>query len=323
MTDKQFDLIVVGHLTIDQIKFGDMERTEMGGPPAYAMAGPALGMKNIGIVARVGKDFPQTYYNRLVASGLNLKGLVRNKETTQFTNIYDDEGDRTQRVETVAGRLTSKDIPVSYWDTEWIHISPVIGETDSSLIPDAKKHDIKVSVDVQGFVRTRRDQATEIMGCTWETFHEHAALIDVLKADTHELCQLAQESTFEEAAKVIHAMGVPIILITRGQKGSFLSIEEGLYKIPAITAKIIRDHTGSGDVFSIGFLTEFQRTQRPLWSAYFAASTASFNVETEGPTNFPSHDAVITRLRKFLAHTEQRAHTEKLISEPGPFECPL
>lgn len=323
MTDKQFDLIVVGHLTIDLIKFGELERKEMGGPPAYAMAGPALGMKDIGIVSRVGRDFPQPYYNRLVASGLNLKGLSQNKETTQFTNIYDQEGGRTQRVDAVAGRLTIRDVPASYWDTEWIHISPVINETDSSLIPEAKKHDSKVSVDVQGFVRTRKDQDTEIIGCAWEMFHEHAARIDVLKADTHELCQLAQESTFEEAAKVIHSMGVPIILITRGQKGSFLSVDEELHKIPAITANIVRDHTGSGDVFSIGFLTEFQLTQRPLWSAFFAASTASFNVETEGPTDFPSHDAVTTRLRQFLALPAHRSHTEKLISEPGPSECPL
>jgi sugar/nucleoside kinase (ribokinase family) len=323
MTDKQFDLIVVGHLTIDLIKFGEIERKEMGGPPAYAMAGTTLGLKNIGIVSRVGRDFPQPYYDRLVDSGLNLNGLLRNGETTQFTNIYDQEGGRTQRVDAVAGRLMTKDVPASYWDTEWIHISPVISEIDSSLIPEAKKHDIKVSVDVQGFVRTRKDQDTEIIGCAWETFHEHAAMIDVLKADTHELCQLAQESTFEKAAKIIHSMGVPIILITRGQKGSFLSTNERLHKIPAITAKIVRDLTGSGDVFSIGFLTEFHRTQRPLWSAFFAASAASFNVETEGPTDFPSHDAVTTRLRQFLALPEYRAHTEKLISESGPFECPL
>jgi sugar/nucleoside kinase (ribokinase family) len=323
MTSKQFDLIVVGHLTIDLIKFGEMERKEMGGPPAYAMAGPALGMKNIGIVSRVGRDFPQTYYHRLVASGLNLTGLLRNGDTTHFTNIYNQEGGRTQRVEALAGRLTIKDVPASYWDTKWIHVSPVIGETDSSLIQEAKKHDIKVSVDVQGFVRTRKGQETKIIGCTWDAFHAYAGMIDVLKADTHELCQLAQEPTFEEAAKVIHSMGVPIILITRGQKGSFLSVDEGLHKIPAITAKIVVDHTGSGDVFSIGFLTEFQRTQRPLWSAFFAASTASFNVETVGPTDFPSFDDVITRLRQFLAQSEHRSQAEKLISEPGPFDCPL
>ena len=323
MTDKQFDLIVVGHLTIDRIKFGEMERTEMGGPPAYAMAGPALGMKNIGIVSRVGINFPQTYINRLIASGLDLQGLSRNKETTQFTNIYDEEGGRTQRVDAVAGQLTSMDIPVSYWDTHWMHISPVIGETDSSLIPEAKSHSINVSVDVQGFVRTRNNQDTEIRGCTWETFSEHAAMIDVLKADGQELCQLAQETTFEKAAMEIHLMGVPIILITRGQKGSFLSVKESLYRIPAITAKVVRDHTGSGDVFSIGFLTEFQRTQRPLWSAFVASSTASFNVEMEGPTGFPSHDAVITRLRQFLAQPKHRSHPEKLINEPGPSDCPL
>ena len=323
MTVQPFDLIVVGHLTIDQVKVGDSQHKELGGPPAFAMAGLGLGMAKIGIVSKIGRDFPQTYFNRLNASGLDLAGVIRNHETTRFTNIYDDEGERIQSVEAVGDRLTSKDIPISYWNTMWIHISPVIGEVDSSIIAEAKSHAIKVSVDAQGFVRTRKNQDTKIIGCAWESFSEYATMIDVLKADSYELCQLAQKSKFKDAVKIIHSMGVPIILVTRGQKGSFLSSQEGLNKIPAIPPKAVIDHTGSGDVFSIGFLAEFQRTGRPLWSAFFASTTASFNVETPGPTNFPSYNDVITRLRAFLAQPEHHAQTEKIINEPGSTECPL
>jgi sugar/nucleoside kinase (ribokinase family) len=118
-------------------------------------------------------------------------------------------------------------------------------------------------------------------------------------------------------------MGVPLILITRGYKGAYLSHLDTFYKIPAIEPKNIVDHTGSGDVFSISFLVEYQRTQRPLWSAFFASAAASFNLETLGATDFPSYEQVVSRLRGFLNHPENRHHTEQLLNEPGPTECPL
>jgi len=323
MMNKQFELVIVGHLTIDIIKFGEQERRELGGPPAYAMVGPALGLKKIGIVSRVGKEFPQEYYNLLATSGLNLDGLMQNGETTQFTNIYSEDGERTQRVDAVAGGLTCNDIPATYWDTEWMHISPVIGEIESSIITEAKKRDVKVSVDVQGFVRARQAQDTQIFGCKWKDFSVHATMIDILKADIQELCQLAQKSNFQAAAEAVHQMGVPLILITRGYKGAFLSHNETLLKIPAIPPQSIVDHTGSGDVFAISFLVEYLRTHRPLWSAFFAAAGASFNIETPGPSRFPKFDKVMERLRNFLALSKNHHYTDLLLSEQGPFDCPL
>ncbi len=323
MTFNQFDLVVVGHLTIDLMKFGNQERKGLGGPPAYAMVGPALGMKKVGIVSRIGKEFPQEYFDTLAASGLDLEGVLQNAETTHFVNIYSNKGDRTQYARTVANRLSSTNVPNTHWNTKWMHISPVLGEVDSSLILTAKKHGIKVSVDAQGFVRNRSKQEHTIVGCEWSEFSQVVSHIDLLKADIDEITHLAQKPTFQEAAKAIHQMGVPLILITRGQHGSFLSQESILTPIPAVTPNRVVDHTGSGDVFAISFLAEYQNTQRPLWSAFFAASSASFNVETPGPTNFPSHDDVITRLRNFLAKPENLPYTEQLINEPGPTECPL
>lgn len=323
MTVKRFDLVVVGHLTIDLTKFGDKERKGLGGPPAYAMVAPILGLKNVGIVSRIGKDFPREYYDTLIDSGLDLEGIIRNEETTQFTNIYDQNGDRTQFASHVAPRLTSSDIPKPYWNANWMHFSPVIGEVDPSLISEAREHEVKVSVDAQGFVRTVKEKDSTIQGCDWKGFSEYSKMIQVLKADTNELCQLAKKVHFKEAAHSIHQRGVPIILITRGYKGAYLSQKDSLYKIPIIPVKHVIDHTGSGDVFSISFLREYESTQRPLWSAYFATTAASFNLESPGPTNFPSYKKVLHRLRAFLTLPENREQTELLLNEPGPGHCPL
>ncbi len=323
MMNPRYDLIIVGHLTIDLIKFENQERSAMGGPPAYGMVGPAIGLKQVGIVSRIGKEFPPKYYNSLAASGLNLDGLLLSEETTQFINIYNKEGDRTQYVSTISGPILSSDIPKPYWNTQWMHISPVLGEVDSSLIITAKKYGAKVSVDAQGFVRKRSIHDHAIIGCDWSDFYKIVSHIDVLKADIDEITRLGKQSTFQDAAKSINQKGCPLILITQGQRGSFLYQDSEMVEIPAIPPDRVVDHTGSGDVFAISFLSEYQRSKRPLWSAFFASSSASYNVETPGPTNFPSYDAVINRLRAFLSIKEHRHYTEQLLNEPGPTECPL
>ncbi|MFX0079189.1 MAG: carbohydrate kinase family protein [Candidatus Hermodarchaeota archaeon] len=321
---KRFNLVVVGNLTIDQIVFDEEERQEMGGPPAYAMVAPALGAEKVGIVSNVGSNFPKNYLSQLTNAGLDISGIIHQEDTTQFVNKYNKDGTRTQEVLTVGHDITITDIPAHFWDSQWMHISPVLQEVESSLITRAKQTGMYVSVDVQGFVRKRTsEQDHSISPCQWQSFPDVAKDIDVLKADLDEICHLTKQTTFEKGAEVAHEMGCDFVLITCGQEGSFLYSNDGLHEIPAIPPDIVVDHTGSGDVFAISFGIEFQRTLRPLWSAFFASSSASFNVETPGPTNFPTAEEVTNRLRAFLFDSAQQKNVELLLNETGPFDCPL
>lgn len=321
---KKFDLVIVGHITIDRIERGERQWFEMGGPPAYAMVALALGIERAGIVSRIGLDFPNEYYEIIRNSGLNLEGLIQNHTTTQFVNRYTEGGDRTQEAKHIASPIMTKDIPASYWDTTWMHLSPVLQEVDSSIILKAKQGGVRVSIDAQGFIRRRiSKQDPRITACQWDTFPEVAPSIDVLKADIDEICHLTQQPTVEEAVKAAYKAGCNLILITRGQMGSYLYYENKLSEIPPIPSHKIADYTGSGDVFAISFLTEFQRTERPLWSAFFASSSASFNIETAGPTNFPSHEEVTQRLRVFLTKSNNQRFMDLLLDETGPMDCLL
>ncbi len=321
---KRFNLVVVGNLTIDSIVFDGDQRLEMGGPPAYAMVAPALGAENVGIVSNVGSDFPKSYLSQLTDAGLDISGVAHRKDTTQFVNKYKKDGTRTQEVPSIGQDITMTDIPAHFWDSQWMHISPVLQEVESSIITRAKQTGAYVSVDVQGFVRKRTsEQDYSISPSQWQSFPDVAKDIDVLKADIDEICHLTQETSFEKGAEVAHEMGCDLVLITRGQEGSFLYSNDELHKIPALPPDIIVDHTGSGDVYAISFSIEFLRTMRPLWSAFFASSSASFNVETPGPTNFPSSEEVTHRLRAFLSGSAQQRNVERLLNETGPFDCPL
>lgn len=324
MVNKKFNLVVVGHLTIDFFEFEEEQRKEMGGPPAYAMIAPALGMEKVGIVSHIGQDFPENYISQLTEAGLDVSGISRNNESTQFINKYTEGGKRTQEVKTIGRPIQIKDFPKHFWNTDWMHLSPVLQEVDTNIIPKVKEAGIKVSVDAQGFVRKRTSSNDHsITSCHWKEFPNVAPFIDILKADTDELCQLTQKTDFTDAAKTAYEIGVNLILITRGHHGSYLYSKKGLLEIPALPPQTIVDHTGSGDVFAISFIFEYQRTSRPIWSAFFASSSASYNVETPGPTCFPSFQRVTNRLRSFLSNPNQREYVKQILNEPGPSECPL
>lgn len=323
-TPQPYDLVVVGHLTMDVNVVGGRRLIELGGPPAYAMCTPALGLRRVGIVSGVGDDFPPSYLRRLEKAGLDLIGLRRGRATTHFLNEYGEDGHRTQEVTAVADPIRITDVPETLWRAQWVHVSPVLQEVDSAIITAAKQCRAKVSVDIQGFVRRiKPDDVKRIEACPWKGFSRVARHIDVLKCDVEEIRQLTGRFDIAEAAASVHKAGSNLVLITDGIRGSYVCYAGTTYRVPAIPPRETVDHTGCGDVYAMSFLVEYERSQRPLWSAYFAAASASFNVETPGATGFPDYNDVAKRLRAYLSKPEQQSDARTLREEEGPGPCPI
>jgi len=288
------------------------------------MCTPALGLRRVGIVSSVGDDFPPGYLRRLARAGLDLIGLQRGRVTTHFLNEYSEDGHRTQEVTAVADPIRISDVPETFWRAQWVHVSPVLQEVDLAIITAAKQRRAKVSVDIQGFVRRiKSDDMKRIEACPWKGFSRVARHIDVLKCDVEEIRQLTGRSDIAAAAASAHKAGSNLVLVTDSIRGSYVCHASTIHHVPAIPPRKTVDHTGCGDVYAMSFLVEYERSQRPLWSAYFAAASASFNVETPGATGFPDYDDVAKRLRAYLSNPEHRSDVEALHDEEGPRPCPI
>ncbi|MFX1563293.1 MAG: carbohydrate kinase family protein [Promethearchaeota archaeon] len=311
-----YDLVVVGHLVIDYTISHIEQRVALGGPPAYAMVARSLGLEHVGLVTVIGSDFPDEYFQQLVNAGLNLEGVRRGRITTRFTNRYFEDKERVQQATAVADSIDISDFPSDYWKTKWMNFSPILQEIDPKMIILAKQRGAIVTVDIQGYVRCRNpNQDNRVKPCPWKDFPEVAVNIDVLKADIDEISRLTSLSNIRKASQSAYAAGCKIILITDGQRGSYIYYNDNLHTIPALPPQRTIDPTGCGDIFNISFMIEYQRTNRPLWSAYFAATSASFNIETPGPTDFPTHKQVTARLNRFLKQPKNLHHHEILRKE--------
>jgi sugar/nucleoside kinase (ribokinase family) len=77
--------------------------------------------------------------------------------------------------------------------------------------------------------------------------------VDLLFANEAEILQLAGKSEFEEAVELI-ADQVPLLVVTRSEKGAIARAGNEHAQVPAEPIERLVDTTGAGDLFAAGFL---------------------------------------------------------------------
>lgn len=78
-------------------------------------------------------------------------------------------------------------------------------------------------------------------------------LIDILFANESELLALCEHEEFEAAVAHIHGK-VPVLVVTRSEKGAMALVGAERIEVPAAPIEKLIDTTGAGDLFAAGFL---------------------------------------------------------------------
>jgi len=279
----EFDLVTVGHLSIDTIISPKTTRpiTALGGPPAYAsVAAARLGAK-VSIISNVGEDFPNKYAEWLQSNRVDLTGLKRvsNASTTRFVLEYKN-WERKLRLSARAPPILPSDISESL-RTEIVHVAPIANEIPSEVVAKLRMSAKVLSLDPQGFVRSF-DKEGNVGLKSWRE-PEVLAQVDVFKSSTEEIQAITDVQDLKSAMKQIGAYGMPIVMVTKGIKGSALFFEEQYYEIPQCKSRTVVDPTGAGDAFIGAFLAEYLRVKDVLWCVCVGSAAASFVVEGFGP----------------------------------------
>src|SRR6266849_1344224 len=87
---------VMGAFTIDHIitHTGDVHIRQCGGNAYYAAAGARLWSDEVGVVARIGEDYPRAWLKELEAAGVDISGVheVPGPHLMQGGIVYDTGG---------------------------------------------------------------------------------------------------------------------------------------------------------------------------------------------------------------------------------------
>lgn len=114
--------------------------------------------------------------------------------------------------------------------------------------------------------------------------------------------QLSDNDSFEFAAGALHERGVPIVILTLGSKGAFVSSPDFTGLIPAPRVRAL-DTTAAGDVFNGALANALWQELAMKDAVSLAVKAASYSVTRPGALNSAP---TVDELRAFSNDTHQK-----------------
>ena len=312
MTPPPPDLAIVGGLREDYFitPSGEVHIKEIGGNALYAAVGAAIWKKRVGIISRVGENYPREWIDQFEAKGFDTSGIkivegqhdtrtfyaylsleerVDNNPSAHFARIgqplppelkdyntsTEGQEDR-QRFGELAVRPT--DVPKIFEDVQSLHISPCDYLTQRTL-PEAMRSAGIKTITCDPSVRfmqpsLKKEVAEVVRGLS-------AFIPSEMEARSY---YRNENIDLWEACAEFNAMGCAIIVIKRGSNGAYLFNNNEKWHIPSYPVTV-RDVTGAGDAYSGGFNVGLAEKADPLEAALRGAVSASIVVENIGALN--------------------------------------
>ena len=256
------NIFCIGELLIDMVcvdnkglKDGEKFEKKAGGAPANVAASICKLEGNSYFLGQVGDDFFGTFLGEMLESlNINTSMTVKNGSTTIALVGIDANGERNfdflrgsdgeysfDNIDT--SKITSSDI---------IHFGSATGFLDGELkntyfklLEHAKTNNIYVSFDPNYRDALIKDDMLDqfVSDCI-----EFLKVTDFTKLSDEELTLITKEKDLDAGVKKLHELGVKVVTITLGSKGTYLSVNGENVIIPSIKITQV-DSTGAGDSF--------------------------------------------------------------------------
>jgi sugar/nucleoside kinase (ribokinase family) len=252
------DLLVSGHVNVDRFlrlrAFPAKDRTEpvisqrveLGGTASnLAVAATKYGVAT-GLVARVGEDFPEEFWNRLRLARIDLRGLVRVPGvSTPCAFIMEDRAGR-QRTVMDQGPMGEEAPERSRrpWLSEysWVHLTTGPPDFQLRLLVEARARGLRAAADPAQEIHYRWDRGR---------LRKLLSGVEVLFGNRSEIARASELLGVRRPEGLLAQ--VPMIVRTEGSEGTTAYSRAGTTHVPSVRPRKIRSVVGAGDSFRGGF----------------------------------------------------------------------
>jgi cytidine kinase len=280
-----------------------------GGNLLYAAAGAGIWESSVGLVSRVGEDYPHAWLRDIAHRGFNTDGikvLPEALELRSFRAYTDSVSSQTSNPvshfvrlglpfpRTLLGyqaRTTGADslrhpaadspritdVPHSYFDAKAVHLCPSDYVSHTQLFPLFRNSGTQtITLDPSpGYMLPALVQEVKslLRGLT-AFIPAEEELRALFWGRTEDLWAMLEE---------VASWGVELVIAKRGGLGQMMydSTRSRRYELPAYPVHI-SDPTGAGDAFCGGFLVGYSKNFEPLRGAMYGNVAASLAVEGSG-----------------------------------------
>ncbi len=295
------EYVVIGGLSVDHVVNAGGERmsSQFGGNAAYGSAGLRLwtGPGRIGIVARMGEDYPREWIRKIQEAGIDIQGVrtVPGPHGLVGGFVYNSRGDRpdyidldesgegyvpqdpqeVMRVQRAFGP-DSGDIPAAWGEAKAIFLAPRLLEKqlDCARFFRRAGEGKRIVLDPMAFYMTM-DRKAEL--------RELFSTVDAVMPSETEMRALFGDLPPEEAARRLGELGAGIVVIKLGREGCLVYQRDNgpALRLPVCPVEA-RDPTGAGDSFCGGFLAGLAATGDPVLAAAWGTVSSSFVISGFG-----------------------------------------
>lgn len=256
------NIFCIGELLIDMVcvdnkglKDGEKFEKKAGGAPANVAASICKLEGNSYFLGQVGDDFFGTFLVEMLESlNINTSMTVKNGSTTIALVGIDANGERNfDFLRGSDGEYSFNNIDTSkITSSDIIHFGSATGFLDGELkntyfklLEHAKTNNIYVSFDPNYRDALIKDDMLDqfVSDCI-----EFLKVTDFTKLSDEELTLITKEKDLDAGVKKLHELGVKVVTITLGSKGTYLSVNGENVIISSIKITQV-DSTGAGDSF--------------------------------------------------------------------------
>jgi sugar/nucleoside kinase (ribokinase family) len=275
-----------------------------GGNPLYAAAGFRVWESGVGLVGRVGSDYPRAWFDECLSRGIDTSGvkiLDREMDVREFLAYTESlEFNRINPVSQFARRemtfpksllgyqpgkpfaqalkILITDIPADFLNVRAAYFCPMDLMTQAQLIAGLKRgsapaHTFILDPAPAAMTLAARRELPLLHGVT-AFLASQEEMQNLFQAETHDPWEMAEE---------IARYGVDYVVIKCGAQGQLLYIASNKkrYAVPAYPARV-EDITGAGAAFGGGFMAGFCKNYDPLEGVLHGNVSASLKLEGSG-----------------------------------------
>jgi sugar/nucleoside kinase (ribokinase family) len=321
--------LAVGGLRIDYIITADQQvhLREMGGNAIFAAVGARIWAADVGIVSRVGENYPAEWLERLSAAGLTVAGVHQvpgwqdmrtfyaylDRETRDDTEparhfariglrlpddlkgyVHSTPGQDSPTLTALGPR--SADLPVSHWQASAAHLSPMPLTAHRDLSRALSHRGISVTLDPgeRYMLPQRKDDVLSLLPC-----------LDAFLPSKQEARSMLGPVDLWQAAELFAQAGPEVVVVKAGSQGSLVldCKSRKRWRVPAYPVEIV-DVTGAGDAYCGGFMVGYDETGDAVLAACYGTVSASFVLQGFGALYALRFSRVDAEAR--LAHLRDR-----------------
>jgi sugar/nucleoside kinase (ribokinase family) len=282
-------LMVAGNFSIDETISPDgAMSTAPGGDALYSALGAAIWRCPVGILSRIGRDYPAQLWDQLRSWGVDVSGLVMAGEETVRYRIHNrPDGSRVYTHLNSPALLATMSPRGSELDqmagAAWLHVAAMPIEQQAEAVAAARRHGVGYSLDPHEEYIAGHEEQIRVMA-------RGAMLMpSLLELDRllPELAGLPDLERAERGSAVLLARGAQTVVVKCGADGSFIRTAGLAKHVPAQRLDHVVDTTGAGDAYAGGFLAGYLSSTRLTWGAVCGSLSAAHIIQGFGALHSP------------------------------------